>query len=134
MFAPWKVLMVAQCTCRTRYWMGDFPPTLKPTPSGSSSFGASRAHAYITCNSKYHSLSARCMLDTITINYLHRQGMHFSQSRNSLPLMESKGSLTCSNLPAIGPSPESDESNPHLPTFPYDEPNEFIPHPSTLFL
>lgn len=46
--------------------MGDFPPTLKPTPSGSSSFGASRAHAYITCNSKHHFLSVRHMMDTIT--------------------------------------------------------------------
>jgi hypothetical protein len=46
--------------------MGDFPPTLKPTPSGSSSFGASRAHAYITCNIKHHSLHVRHMKDTIT--------------------------------------------------------------------
>ena len=32
--------------------MEDFPPTLNATPSGNNSLGASKAQAYITCNTK----------------------------------------------------------------------------------
>jgi hypothetical protein len=51
-------------------------------------------------------------------NLLHRvesflrSRQSFSHSRNSQYFMESHGSLSCSQDPAIGPCPQPDESNP----------------------